>query len=621
MANLSDLPNEIIELILKDQNISYIDVCHFGRTNSRCWNLVNRCNLIWKSKFEQMWPGLAARVYKNKKEVDYKEAFMFRLKLGRETMANVQAMSAKYITCEELWEEHYEVFDNLVLSATDTTVASYFIMDELMRCIHHENRNTNLTNKYYCEKIVKRTKQALLKKKIEEYKNLPPEKQLLENAAVLIAQWCQPLEEITRKDIASRLDAIADKVLEAIKAEFGDQHPALCVSSELRDNWRIHNISDNHYDPYKSRQIIEIISKVLFKDLGFYGNSDMYYSPENSYINKVLEHTRGIPITLSIVYESVARRVGIKCDPVSFPGHFLLRWRDSYREDSQAQTFYLDIYNGGVFLGRNSCPRFMNLGRCPMGNISNYGPATAVEVMERMATNLEVAGRQRTVMDSRMLGLRSALELRHVISPDNISCIMHLGRFYMDRNMDVLEVVHSLRNLTNLDLRDLGQVSHFDRLLSEYNFIVCHEQNNAKAKEREVTYNRRTVEDGLSVRFAVGMIMRHKRYYYTCVIFGWDSVCKASQEWMRQMHVAGLERKETQPFYHVLVYDGSVRYAAEENLQVETDPHRKWVDHYQIGRYFEEFCDDYYSMNKETREKYPKDHLIVEEFLKRDIMA
>lgn len=69
-----------------------------------------------------------------------------------------------------------------------------------------------------------------------------------------------------------------------------------------------------------------------------------------------------------------------------------------------------------------------------------------------MATNLEVAGRQRTVMDSRMLGLRSALELRHAITPDNISCIMHLGRFYMDRNMDVLEVVHSLRNLTNVSI-------------------------------------------------------------------------------------------------------------------------------------------------------------------------
>ena len=29
--------------------------------------------------------------------------------------------------------------------------------------------------------------------------------------------------------------------------------------------------------------------------------------------------------------------------------------------------------------------------------------------------------------------------------------------------------------------------------------------------------------------FAVGMVTRHKKYNYHCVIFGWDPVCKASK--------------------------------------------------------------------------------------------
>lgn len=27
------------------------------------------------------------------------------------------------------------------------------------------------------------------------------------------------------------------------------------------------------------------------------------------------------------------------------------------------------------------------------------------------------------------------------------------------------------------------------------------------------------------VAYAIGMVMQHKRYHYTCVIFGWDKVC------------------------------------------------------------------------------------------------
>ena len=29
--------------------------------------------------------------------------------------------------------------------------------------------------------------------------------------------------------------------------------------------------------------------------------------------------------------------------------------------------------------------------------------------------------------------------------------------------------------------------------------------------------------------FAVGMVMKHKRYDYECVIYGWDAVCTQSQ--------------------------------------------------------------------------------------------
>ena len=57
--------------------------------------------------------------------------------------------------------------------------------------------------------------------------------------------------------------------------------------------------------------------------------------------------------------------------------------------------------------------------------------------------------------------------------------------------------------------------------------------------------------------------MRHVQFHYRCVIFGWDYECAASPEWIQQMGVDNLNRKHHQPFYNVMVDDGSIRYAAQ----------------------------------------------------------
>lgn len=57
--------------------------------------------------------------------------------------------------------------------------------------------------------------------------------------------------------------------------------------------------------------------------------------------------------------------------------------------------------------------------------------------------------------------------------------------------------------------------------------------------------------------------MRHRQYNYKCVIYGWDSLCAASRDWIQQMGVENLPKKGHQPFYNVLVEDGSTRYAAQ----------------------------------------------------------
>jgi regulator of sirC expression with transglutaminase-like and TPR domain len=93
-------------------------------------------------------------------------------------------------------------------------------------------------------------------------------------------------------------------------------------------------------DPAEER--ILALNELLFAELGYCGNVDDYYDPRNSYLNDVLERRIGIPITLSVLYLELGRRVGLALEGVSFPGHFLVRVR------MQAGTFVLDPFAGGT---------------------------------------------------------------------------------------------------------------------------------------------------------------------------------------------------------------------------------------------------------------------------------
>ena len=90
---------------------------------------------------------------------------------------------------------------------------------------------------------------------------------------------------------------------------------------------------------------VQLLSHFLFAEKGFEGNRDNYSDPRNSYLNQVLDRRLGIPITLSIVYLEVGRRLGINLYGVSFPAHFLVKAVDDRGE------LMIDPFCGGTILG------------------------------------------------------------------------------------------------------------------------------------------------------------------------------------------------------------------------------------------------------------------------------
>jgi regulator of sirC expression with transglutaminase-like and TPR domain len=95
---------------------------------------------------------------------------------------------------------------------------------------------------------------------------------------------------------------------------------------------------------------LSALKHVLFEELKLRGNREDYYDPRNSFLNDVLDRGLGIPITLSIVYMEVARRVGLHLFGVGLPGHFLLK---RYNEDGQEML--IDCFNRGDVVSRQDC--------------------------------------------------------------------------------------------------------------------------------------------------------------------------------------------------------------------------------------------------------------------------
>ncbi|HEY9738003.1 MAG TPA: transglutaminase-like domain-containing protein [Trichocoleus sp.] len=101
-------------------------------------------------------------------------------------------------------------------------------------------------------------------------------------------------------------------------------------------------------EPYPLK-IIRTLNQYLFVELGFAGNTDNYYDPRNSFFNTVLERRTGIPISLSLVYLEVARRIGFPMAGVGLPGHFLIR------PTLEDMAIFVDPFHQGAILFEEDC--------------------------------------------------------------------------------------------------------------------------------------------------------------------------------------------------------------------------------------------------------------------------
>ncbi|MEA3639523.1 MAG: transglutaminase-like domain-containing protein [Lamprobacter sp.] len=155
---------------------------------------------------------------------------------------------------------------------------------------------------------------------------------------------------------------------------------------------------------------VRALNQFLFEEIGFAGNQDDFYDPRNSFLDQVLSRRLGIPITLSVLYIEIARRLGLPAYGVGFPGHFLVRIG---RGDT---ALMLDVYAGGVALPEAELDqRLADLyGRGTLSIQSHPAllrPATKREILVRMLRNLTGIYRDRGERVNRLAALTASLTL------------------------------------------------------------------------------------------------------------------------------------------------------------------------------------------------------------------
>ena len=100
--------------------------------------------------------------------------------------------------------------------------------------------------------------------------------------------------------------------------------------------------------------VIESMNAVLFVQEGLRGNAEDYYDPRNSYLNEVLDRRMGIPISLSVIYLEIARRINFPIRGVGFPGHFLVK------HSAGGRNIVIDPFNLGRILTNNECQELLD---------------------------------------------------------------------------------------------------------------------------------------------------------------------------------------------------------------------------------------------------------------------
>jgi S1-C subfamily serine protease/regulator of sirC expression with transglutaminase-like and TPR domain len=128
---------------------------------------------------------------------------------------------------------------------------------------------------------------------------------------------------------------------------------------------------------------LEALRDYLFHENGFHGSRTDYYNRANSYINEVLDDREGIPLTLSILFIELGRRLGVDLVGIPLPGHFIVQ-----HNPKTGNPQLIDVFDNARYISKREAELIVSTNTGRRLRDDNLQPATKREIIVRMLRNL-----------------------------------------------------------------------------------------------------------------------------------------------------------------------------------------------------------------------------------------
>ncbi len=170
---------------------------------------------------------------------------------------------------------------------------------------------------------------------------------------------------------------------------------------------------------------IGAVNEILFDVMQFRGNEDEYFDPRNSCLNSVLMRRLGIPISLSIIYMELARRLDRAVYGIGLPGHFIVAYQDS------ESRYWIDPFHRGSILSFEDCfVLAKETGGVDLrANPAVLAPVSNRQILVRMLSNLKTIYLRGQALDK----AKVILDLLIEAMPDYPEEYRHRGLIHLRR--------------------------------------------------------------------------------------------------------------------------------------------------------------------------------------------
>ncbi|EZA58456.1 F-box only protein [Ooceraea biroi] len=265
MATITNLPVEMIYVILDFKNISVQDFANFSSTCKHLYQMLYPSS-FWQRKFDQRWPALkrVRLIEMHKGYLTFEDLIEARVKCKKELRYLLAQMNEKYYhNCpDEYFQERVTRDQHRHSFFVRTLSDKYYSFHNVILDKEELTLLDDLTNIYYGGILLRHLRHYHLENVWQEFVNRPPKHQLLEEVLTFIIQWFDPETNVSYSHIGRDLDNIARTVMKRLIGK-NPKHPIFSVSDEQFSSWKYNNIYENQWNNSEGRQIIDILLNIL----------------------------------------------------------------------------------------------------------------------------------------------------------------------------------------------------------------------------------------------------------------------------------------------------------------------------------------------------------------------